>query len=46
MDIYTHHFLGAFSWVQEAFSYFTIASVDFTLKNFSGLLHYTIVAEN
>jgi hypothetical protein len=46
VDIRTIHFLGAFSWVQEVFSYFTIEFVDFTLKNFSGLLHLTMVDRN
>jgi hypothetical protein len=41
MDIRTLHFLGAFSLVQEAFFCLTIESVDFTLKNFSGLLHFS-----
>jgi hypothetical protein len=38
LNIFTLHFLGAFSKVQGAFPCFTIVFVDFTLKNFSGLL--------
>jgi hypothetical protein len=46
MDLYTLQFLGVFSWVQEAFSCFTIVFVDFTSKNFSGLLHFAGVDRN
>ena len=46
LDICTLHFLGAFTWVQGAFSCLIILFVDFILKNFSGLLHFTGVDEN
>jgi len=34
IDLCMMQFLGAFSWVKEAFSYFTMVFVDFTLKIF------------
>jgi hypothetical protein len=40
IDLCTLQSLCAFSWVQEAFCYFAIAFLDFTFKNFSGLLHF------
>jgi hypothetical protein len=46
IEICKLHLLGAFSRVQGAFFYITIVSIDFTLKNFSGLLHFTGVDRN
>jgi hypothetical protein len=46
MDLCALRFFGAFSRVQEAFSYFTTGFVDFALKDFSGLLHLTGVDKN
>jgi hypothetical protein len=40
IDACTLQFLCAFSWVQEAMCYVAIVFVDFTIKNFSGLLHF------
>jgi hypothetical protein len=43
-DLCTLQSLCAFSWVLEAKCYFAIVFADFTLKNFSGLLHFTDVS--
>jgi hypothetical protein len=40
IDLCMLQFLCAFSWLKEAICYFAIVFVDFTLKNFSGLLHF------
>ena len=40
IELRSLQFLCAFSLAQEAICYFSILSVDFTLKNFSGLRHF------
>jgi hypothetical protein len=41
IELRTLRLFCAYSWRQKTISYFTIVFVDFTLKNFSGLLHFT-----
>jgi hypothetical protein len=44
IDLCTLQFLCTFSWVQKVMCYFVIGFVDFTLKIFSGLLHFIDVS--
>jgi hypothetical protein len=46
IDLCTLQFLCAFSWLQEAMYYLAIVFVDFTLKIFSGLLHFIVIDRN
>jgi hypothetical protein len=41
IELRTLQLLCAFSWRQKVISCFTIVFVDITLKNFSGLVHFT-----